>query len=309
MKEPENPSKKMGMPTRKENRRQPEAYRASQAEQFRRNTQQQAQQNTPPAMPQNAQDRPSPLNMPFIFFDNLPKPQTPRVDISMDNDGNPPDLPPEKEEPPFDDRYKNYRGNFFSTCVMPSLWTIGSVFSIALNIILITALLLLGRDFFKLKAMMGDQVVAGLYDNFKAMDQSHIQTVIPISQQLPVNFTLPINQATMVTLSQDTAINNARVYINTGGIIINSPANIVLPAGSVLPVQLKMDVPVSTAIPVAMNIPVDIALNQTGLHEPFIGLQQVIEPVYFMLQPQVKGPQDIAFCRVFPSVCALYFTP
>ena len=192
---------------------------------------------------------------------------------------------------------------------MPSLWTVGSIFSIGLNIILILALFLLGRDFFKLKSMMGDQIVAGLYDNFKAMDQSHIQSVIPINDQLAVNFTLPINQTTNVTLSQDTTINNARVYINTGGIIINSPANIVLPAGTILPVQLQMNVPVSTAIPVAMNVPVDIPLNQTDLHKPFVGLQQVIEPVYFMLQPQMKGPQDIAFCRVFSWVCSQYFTP
>ena len=294
--------------TRREERRpSAEAYRASLADQFRNKTQQMAQQNQP-APAARKENKPTPPGMPFIFLGGDSKQPAPTSEPAMDDHRQPPPPPPDDVET-FPLQPENSISRIFSSFVMPSLWTVGSIFSIGLNIILILALFLLGRDFFKLKSMMGDQIVAGLYDNFKAMDQSHIQSVIPINDQLAVNFTLPINQTTNVTLSQDTTINNARVYINTGGIIINSPANIVLPAGTILPVQLQMNVPVSTAIPVAMNVPVDIPLNQTDLHKPFVGLQQVIEPVYFMLQPQMKGPQDIAFCRVFSWVCSQYFTP
>ena len=200
------------------------------------------------------------------------------------------------------------RKPFFDTSkIMPTFWTIGSLLSFSLNIILIGALILLGRELFVLKAMVGNNLLGGLYENFIYMDQAHIKTNITVTDTIPINFTLPISQDTVVVLTQNTPINGAHVTINTGGISINSSANIVLPAGTNLPVHLTLQVPVNTTVPVKLNVPVDIPLQETDLHKPFIGLQQVVAPFYFMLQPEIKKPQDLPLCGSNPVFCSMFF--
>lgn len=191
--------------------------------------------------------------------------------------------------------------------ILPAFWTVASALSLAVNIVLIIALILMGRELFVLKALVGDQLLGGLYENFIYMDQAHIQTTISVVDNIPINFNLPISQDTVVVLTQNTPINGANVRINTGGMMINSAANIVLPAGTNLPVHLELNVPVTTTVPVKINVPVDIPLEQTQLHKPFIGLQQVVAPFYNLLQPQVKSPQDVKFCQPFSIFCSFYF--
>ena len=200
------------------------------------------------------------------------------------------------------------RKPFFDTSkILPTFWTIASLLSFSMNIILIAALILLGREVFVLKAMVGDNLLGGLYENFIYMDQAHIKTNITVSDTIPINFTLPISQDTVVVLTQNTPINGAHVTINTGGISINSSANIVLPAGTNLPVHLNLQVPVNTTVPVNLNVPVDIPLQETDLHKPFIGLQQVVAPFYYMLQPQIKKPQDLQLCGSNSAFCSFFF--
>ena len=43
---------------------------------------------------------------------------------------------------------------------------------------------------------------------------------------------------------------------------------------------LDLIVPVDQMIPVNLNVKVDIPLNQTDLHKPFVGLQEVVRPYY-----------------------------
>jgi hypothetical protein len=191
---------------------------------------------------------------------------------------------------------------------LPAFWTIASVLSLMVNVILILALVLLGRELFVLKALVGNQLLGGLYENFIFMDQAHIRTSINVADTIPINFTLPISQDTVVVLTENTAINGANVRMITGGVTINSPANIILPAGTNLPVHLQLDIPVTTTVPINLLVPVDIPLEQTDLHKPFIGLQQVVAPFYNLLQPQMKGPQDIPFCQPYSAFCAFYFT-
>ena len=190
---------------------------------------------------------------------------------------------------------------------LPAFWTVASLISLLVNVILIVVLALLGREFFVLKAMLGDKLLGGLYENFIYMDQAHIQTNITVADSIPINFNLPISQDTVVVLTQDTVINGANVRINTGGVSINSSANIVLPAGTNLPVHLEINVPVTTTVPIKINVPVDIPLQQTELHKPFIGLQQVVAPFYNLLQPQMKNPLDMQICEPYSALCADYF--
>lgn len=190
---------------------------------------------------------------------------------------------------------------------LPAFWTVASVLSLAVNLILLLALILVGRELFVLKGIVGGQLLGGLYENFIYMDQAHIKTNITVADTIPINFNLPISQDTIVVLTEDTRINGATVVLNTGGVSINSLANIILPSGTKLPVHLQLEVPVSTNVPVKLNVPVDIALENTDLHKPFIGLQQVVAPFYQLLQPQLKTPEDLPLCQPLSLFCNFYF--
>jgi len=190
---------------------------------------------------------------------------------------------------------------------LPAFWTVASILSLVVNLILILVLVLVGRELFILKSIVGNNLLGGLYENFIFMDQAHIKTNITVADTIPINFTLPISQNTVVVLTQDTRINGAMVMLNSGGVSINSPANIILPSGTNLPVHLELNVPVTTNVPINLNVPVDIALEKTDLHKPFIGLQQVVAPFYQLLQPQIKTPQDAPLCQSLPGFCSFYF--
>lgn len=168
--------------------------------------------------------------------------------------------------------------------VLPAFWSVGAFLSVMLNIILLITVLILMSQVFKIKSLITDDVVGGLYYNFLLMDQANIETTVQVKDTIPVQFDMPLKQKTRVVLTKDTVIENASVSMSTGGLnIVQAPTDIVLPAGTVLPVELNLVVPVDTEIPVTLTVPVDIPLNQTDLHEPFVGLQEVVSPFYWML--------------------------
>lgn len=190
----------------------------------------------------------------------------------------------------------------------PAFWTVASIFSMLVNLILVIVLLVLARQLFALKRMVGDGLLGGLYQNFILMDQANIKTSVVVETEIPVRFSLPVKTNTLVTLTEDTRINGALVTLNTGGLnITNAPANIILPAGSALPIALDITVPVDTSVPVTLNVPVDIPLAQTELHNPFVGLQQVISPYYWLLQPQIKSAADVPACKFSLGLCGWFF--
>ena len=196
----------------------------------------------------------------------------------------------------------------FQPAKLPNaFWTVASVFSLIVNIILIVVLVIVARQLFALKAIVGDKLLGGLYENFIYMDQAHIQTNITVEDNIPINFTLPISTDTVVVLNEPTPINGANVRITSGGLTINSPANIVLPAGTSLPVHLQLEVPVAVEVPIKLNVPVDIPLDNTELHKPFIGLQQVVAPFYRMLGPDIEKPTDIEACQSMGWLCNWFF--
>ncbi len=178
-----------------------------------------------------------------------------------------------------------------------AFWTVAALLSITLNVILIVVLVFLARYAFALKAVVEDQLLAGLATNFQKMDAAVIRTTvvvedtIPVQFDLPVAFDLPIETETVVVLTEPVFIPNATVTsLVTGGLEIrNAPASIVLPEGVALPVRLRLvvpvrvTIPVDTRIPVRLEVPVAIPLSETELHEPFVGLQQVVAPYQKLL--------------------------
>ncbi len=183
----------------------------------------------------------------------------------------------------------------------PPFWTIASIISLVVNLILIVVILVLAGQIFKVKSILTDQLIGGLYNNFVLMDQASIRATIPVSTQVPAKFDLPLETDTTVTLTQNTKVTAATVSLSTGGLVIyNAPTDIILPAGTELPVHLSLVVPVDQQIPVELNVAVDIPLNQTDLHTPFVGLQQVLDPYYAMLKA-LPGSWEEALCGPNPS--------
>lgn len=175
----------------------------------------------------------------------------------------------------------------------PIFWTIASVISLLVNIGTVIALIvvvqLLGGTKATLAFAQGQAngLLGGLYNNFVKMDAASIKTTIHVEKEIPVQFSLNVSGPTDVTLSRDVTINGALVTINSDVLKITSArANIVLPAGTVLPVTIQnLVVPVDQKVLAVLDVPVNIPLNQTELHEPFVGLQKVVEPYFCMLQP------------------------
>ena len=173
---------------------------------------------------------------------------------------------------------------------LPAFWTIASLLSLTVNIILIVILLILFQMLGAIQNTADDKVsglLGGLYTNFVKMDEANIQRTIHVEKEIPVQFSLNVSGPTDVVLSQDVVITGALVTVTTGGLNINrARANIVLPAGTLLPIHIQnLVVPVDQKVMAVLDVPVDIPLNQTELHEPFVGLQKVVEPYYCLLKP------------------------
>jgi hypothetical protein len=178
----------------------------------------------------------------------------------------------------------------------PAFWTTASLISITVNIILVVLLILIGKELFAIKTLVSDQLIGGLHQNFIKMDQASITTTIEVNDTIPVVFDLPVQTNTVVILTEATRIKGANVNLSTGGLSIRAPANIVLPAGTELPVALNIVVPVNTTVPVKLTVPVDIHLNETDLHEPFVGLQQVVAPYNELLSSPPNSWSDTPLC-------------
>jgi hypothetical protein len=191
----------------------------------------------------------------------------------------------------------------------PAFWTVSSLISIVVNLFLVVVVIILARQLFSLKQLISDQLIGGLYQNFVLMDQASIHTTIPIDTTVPAKFNLTLDTDTIVTLTKATPLQHANVSLSTGGLTINNaPTNITLPAGTKLPVHLKMVIPVNQKIPVKLNVDVNIPLNQTDLHTPFVGLQNVLMP-YSSLLNQAPNSWHGVFCPNSDGLICQWWKP
>ena len=236
---------------------------------------------------------------PSAQFDGIPKNTAPAVNAQ------PVQQPPVKESKSSKPVLKVDKEK-----LLRALWTLASTISMTVNVVVVIVLLMVLKYFppSTIKEMVVNlppgiglntplDLLKGLYDNFEKMDQAHIVTNIVVEDEIPVQFDLSIRQETIVVLSEPVTINGARVTVSTGGLnISNAPATVVLPAGTNLPIILNLTVPVDKMVPVKLNVPVDIALNKTDLHEPFTGLQTVVEPLYCLVKPDATNASSEAIC-------------
>ncbi|MEO8357062.1 MAG: hypothetical protein ABI621_14205 [Chloroflexota bacterium] len=172
--------------------------------------------------------------------------------------------------------------------LFPAFWTIASLMSITVNIVLIAILLIVLNMLTGIQLTANDQfsgLLGGLYHNFVKMDQATISRTIPVDANIPLNIVVPVQATTRITLAETVTIPNAHVRISTGALNIDADAVVTLPANTPLVVNLDFPLNVQNSIPIHLDVPVNIPLNETQLHEPFVGLRQVVEPWYCLVEP------------------------
>jgi hypothetical protein len=208
--------------------------------------------------------------------------RTPRINRMNVRKGPPPSTPePASSAPEVDTKPARLK-------FLPALWTFASVLSLAVNAILIAVLLIMLQMLGAIQLTANDQVsglLGGLYTNFVKMDQATISANIPVDAVIPLNIVVPVQATTRITLAENVSIPNAHVRINTGTLNIDADATVTLPANTPLMVNLDFPLTVQNSIPVHLDVPVTIPLKQTELHEPFVGLQKVVEPFYCLVEP------------------------
>ncbi|HSL47400.1 MAG TPA: hypothetical protein VK897_28430 [Anaerolineales bacterium] len=176
---------------------------------------------------------------------------------------------------------------------LPAFWTIASILSMVVNIVLIIILLLAWQMLDQIRELgaygtgRASGLLGGLYENFVKMDEANIEADIEVKDQIPVEFTLNVSGPTNVTTTQPVTIRGATVDVSTGGLTIrDANATIILPVGVTLPISIdNLVVPVDQDVPVELDVPVNIPLRETDLHDPFVGLQEVVRPWYCFIQP------------------------
>lgn len=155
------------------------------------------------------------------------------------------------------------------------------LFSFIVNLVLVIVLLLfVGWLLFPIKTDLVEPILDDLQGAIDALGEATIVRTIPIDQQVPVSFTLPLNQATVVVLSQDVElVRPATFHLPGGGGAINGTVVLNLPQGLELPVHLNLDVPVDNSIPVRFPVQVSIPLKETELNQVVIKLNDIVGPI------------------------------
>jgi len=152
--------------------------------------------------------------------------------------------------------------------------TFAIIFSFIMNFVLLLVLLIVGGLIIPIVNDIVEPIVGGLNDSFVDMSEATIEQEIDIDTTMPISFTLPLEQETIVTLTEPVPLSVfAQFTLPGGGGNINGNVNLTLPEGLQLPVFIDTDVAVDQEIPVQMTVPVEIPLAETELGGPFFTLR------------------------------------
>lgn len=134
--------------------------------------------------------------------------------------------------------------------------------------------------------------VAELQDVVAKLQSARIVHTVPLNTRIPIEIDVPINQATVVTLTESIPLNvPAGILFPAGGGNLNAAVNIELPAGLQMPINLNLTVPLETSIPVELEVPVDIPLADTELGPQFERLGAVVDRLVTPAQPLLIMPE------------------
>lgn len=158
------------------------------------------------------------------------------------------------------------------------------LFSFVVNLVLIVVVIILAINLFTIKGGIAEPLIDGLHTNFVALDNANIIRQISVQDEIPVAFTLMVEDTINVTLTDNVVLTRPATFnLPGGGGIINGTVDLVLPEGLELPIALSLPVDVDEMVPVNLLVDVEIPLNETQLHEPFYRLRMLFEPFVVML--------------------------
>ena len=153
------------------------------------------------------------------------------------------------------------------------------LFSFVVNLTLLITVLVLLTLIFQIKNGIAQPLIDGLHSSFVGLDEATIDRIIPVRDEIPIAFILPLEQNTNVVLTAPVPLSvNATFDLPGGGGRINGVVAINLPQGLQLPVSLDLDVPVETTVPVSLDVRAVIPLRETQLHDAFDNLRGLLEP-------------------------------
>lgn len=133
--------------------------------------------------------------------------------------------------------------------------------------------------------------VSELQDVVDKLQGARIVHTVPLDTRIPIQIDVPINQATVVTLTESIPLNvPAGIFFPAGVGNLNATVNIQLPAGLRLPIALNFAVPLDTSIPVQLEVPVDIPLSDTELGPQFQRLGAIVDRLVEPAEPLLIRP-------------------
>ena len=176
---------------------------------------------------------------------------------------------------------------------LPTLWKAMILTSFLLNLVLIAIVMLLvafgvswrNQIFGTTTQAQGfaRSNIAELQDVVGDLQNAHIITTIPLSQDLPLRdagIVVPVDQVTVVTLQEPVPLNlaGADIDLGAGNRLRANNISLVLPQGTPLKIALKMNIPLDdVVIPIKLDVPVDIPLKDTELAPEFQRLGDIIQ--------------------------------
>lgn len=159
------------------------------------------------------------------------------------------------------------------------------VFSFLVNLALVIVVLLLLPMVLPILNQGVKPIIVGLNQSFEEMNQASIKRTIEVNDSVPIDFVLPLDAQTNVTLTQQVPLRDIPATFNLtymtlgNGGVIEGTVSLDLPSNLSLPVTINMDVPVNHDIPVELAVDVDIPLKETELEQPFNRLQNLFGPL------------------------------
>lgn len=189
---------------------------------------------------------------------------------------------------------------------LPALWKAMIITSFMFNLVLIGVLV--GALFFVwrwqpqlLSTVTGVQgfakgEVAELRDVVQQLQAAHIETKIPLNQDLPLKgsgVVVTVNQEPTVTLVEPVPLSlaGADIDLGNGNRLRANNINLVLPQGTPLKIKLNMQIPLDdVTIPIKLDVPVDIALAKTELGPQFERLGNVVDRLVYPARDLIGLP-------------------
>jgi hypothetical protein len=172
-------------------------------------------------------------------------------------------------------------------------------FSFTVTFILVMAVLVLGYAAYQTRPLLDGladglvcDTVTSINDLLADFEDAVITQTIYISETIPVQFSLPLNQKLTVNLTDDVSLSRPATYVlPAGGGRINGTVYLELPHGQKLPVHMQTTVPVDQQLPVEMVVPVSIPLKETELGSVIADLRELLAPL------RLQELEDTLQCR------------